>query len=539
MTRGRPTKTNICPAPLYQIVYNGYFSYLIVLWLCVIFFSFDVATILAAEEESTPSTPASEENLVLETDGVVENESPPENEPITESGSREAVESLSTELEASDATETVIGVDIPQSELLVEETVITPEAEAESPEISPVEDFDEETQPDDQQVPANEQSVDGGNESNDSEEGVVETSDTATTSEEVQGEGTVFDDTEFTLTTTDNSNRYQFGTNECVSVGNGSYYCNTVPVTDVVVDGEDAVYAAVTASGYHEIFLRSNGKVIQVTDNQFDDLGPTYDPISHTISWHRMVDGRYQIITHNIKSNRETQLTDSAENNMQPVRAGETIVWQRWIDEHWQIMLSNGDEEIQLTDNDRHNVAPHINGGYVIWNTTSLSGERQIAVYEIATGLISFINDDEGGYITNPRFVLVYDTTFDNGDVVTKGYDPETGDVTPLNKFPRIPTPDIPSPDPMGEARALLKNKQSSGREDLLETDIETVPATTTPVEVFEDTLVIEESIATTSASSLPTLVLDEFDLVVTPYAETLELETVASSTQSSDSGTD
>ena len=52
-------------------------------------------------------------------------------------------------------------------------------------------------------------------------------------------------------------NRYQFGTNECIPVGDGSFYCNDNENTEGIL--EDAVYAAVDIDGDKEIYIRKDG----------------------------------------------------------------------------------------------------------------------------------------------------------------------------------------------------------------------------------------------------------------------------------------
>lgn len=336
-------------------------------------------------------------------------------------------------------------------------------------------------------------------------------------------------------TPTDDSNRYQFGVNECVSVGDDSFYCNKESAQDTVSE-TNIVTSRVDANGDHEIYLQLEDKTHKLTDNTYEDLSPYFDVVTQTVVWHRLVDGRYQIIVYDVESEKETQITDTSSNNMQPTTANDYVVWQRWVDSNWEIILYDGKEELQISHNAAHDVAPFIRGGYVIWSVTSGNTEKTVNVYEIETGLLNTIDDASGGHITNPRFVLVYDTTYDNGDIVTKGFDPKTGEVVPLSAIPAETPTNIPTPDSTGETRALIQNKTLS-REDFSEkVDGDTATSGTstksftnsTSTEAFgtstqqqatsTNEIIPPVSMASTTDQTLP---LTDFDLIVEPYSGT------------------
>ncbi len=329
--------------------------------------------------------------------------------------------------------------------------------------------------------------------------------------------------TELYANITNDQNRYQFGAQECVSVGDGSYYCQTARGT--VPDNDEATFSLLSESGYLNIYIRIGDEVIALTDNLYNDSAPHYDPHSNTVVWHREIDGRYQIISYDLNNRQETQLTTGNENNMQPVRSGDSIVWQRWSGGVWQIVLLHQGIERQLTYSDVHQLAPYINGGYVIWHTAASANKpRQVAVYEIETGLLSTIDDPEGGRVMNPRFVLVYDTAFDNGDILTKGFDPASGEVVPLSAMPRTPPPQIPRSDPVGETRALINNKTVNNKEDQLELGLDLIASTSDNNTDNASTTINASASSTLDLSSpSPTIPLGENDLVIEPYLNVTE----------------
>ncbi|MEK7638655.1 MAG: hypothetical protein AAB388_00695 [Patescibacteria group bacterium] len=329
-------------------------------------------------------------------------------------------------------------------------------------------------------------------------------------------------------------NFYQFSRQSCVAVGDGTYHCTTK--TDPELDQNAVVYAEHGPSGNMEIFLRTaKGEIRQLTDNEYDDTAPYYDAETLTIVWQRLIDDRYQIIEYDISEAKESQLTFSRTNNMQPKVSAEGVVWQAWDNNDWEIMYFDGKYTDQLTDNITQDVTPVIEDGYILWSVLGKSAQ-EARVYSLKSGEMLSITGHEGGVIENPRFVLVYDTKFENGDIVTQGFDPVTGLSAPISAKPAEKPIDIPTPDPIGEIRALIQNK-SPHEDDLYldnsdqtpddldlnlasssnATSTDTLNLKTSQVKVIgaDETVVVgTSSIATTTPFELT-----DFDLVITKDA--------------------
>ena len=269
--------------------------------------------------------------------------------------------------------------------------------------------------------------------------------------------------------TLDDPNSISFDRSACINVGDGSFYCGAT--TGPTTPADNTLFAAPDADGDLELFLTRDGEQVQFTFNQVDDAAPHYDGISESVVWHRLVKDRYQIMSYDLDAETEVQLTDTSVNNMEPTRFGDTTVWQRWVGSNWEIMLHDGEREIQLTDNDIHDIAPSIRGDFIIW--TALHEDSQVVtIYDRTTNTFDTIDTAErGGSVANPRFILMYDTLTEQGDVVTQGYDPLTGDIIPLGALPTELPDELPDSDQTGETRALIQSKSPTGRDEHVEHD--------------------------------------------------------------------
>jgi len=321
-------------------------------------------------------------------------------------------------------------------------------------------------------------------------------------------------------------NYYQFSRQSCVAVGDGTFHCTTKERS--VIDQNTAVFSDRGVKGNMEIFMRTTrGEVVQLTDNIHDDTSPDLDAASMRVVWQRMIDSRYQIISYDLRERKETQLTFSRTNSMEPKVSRNGIVWQEWDGNDWEIMFFDGTVMSQITDNDVQDVTPTIEDGYILWSV--LGGlVPEAKVYSIETQQTMTITGHDGGAVANPRFVLVYDTKFDNGDVITQGFDPITGLATPISAKPAEQPFDIPEPDPIGEIRALLQNKSTQK-----DTKITTVPVADDsdndslnlyiPGDESDETLNLinvesdgEEGESVITAEAEPDeLILTEYDLVI------------------------
>lgn len=541
-------------ATLYSVVFDSMWVKCFATLLLAFLLMQPVALAFAQGEEAPTSDPQpSESTEVAENESTPEAAAPAEDVvPADEKGSEE-----SSELQ--EAAETIPEV---QSAVTDEVEVVTDGAS---------EQVVQETMPEDQSSDANaSDATEEVNDKNDSsvasgsstqQEETATTTDissntdqtqteTATTTEEVQNENTELEDkntveedtsvphseisqeTQATTTIEEassteavliehNSNAYEFDTKDCASVGDGAFYCSTSP-TDQEFQ-EDGVFAAPDADGDLEIFVRLNGEERQVTSDSIDESAPYYDSYSNRIVWHANINDRYQVVSYDLDSGEEDQLTSTSYNNMEPVAYQDITLWQAWINNNWEIMMHDGKTTHQLTSNTMHDVSPHMRGEYIVWQTQFADG-WQVAVYDQKTGKTEYVKSEGGVKVENPRFVLVYDTTNEAGDVQTLGYDFNNKRSFMLNSIPQDVPDELPDPDQTGETRALIQSKQSNKSSELEE--LEPIPAggtgtgtstASSTTSVPDATLDLTASSTPVTASSSPVIAAE--DIVVLPAA--------------------
>ncbi len=302
---------------------------------------------------------------------------------------------------------------------------------------------------------------------------------------------------------------FEFDTKECASVGDGAYYCSTPK--DLVDPLQDGVFALPDNDGDLEIFVRVGGSENKLTDNKVDDSAPYFDAVSKRIVWHTSIDDRYQIISYDTETTEKTLITKTSYNNMEPVASGNVTLWQAWIGNNWEIMMYDNEAVVQLTNNTQQDVSPHMREGYIVWQTQFTDGWK-VAVYDQKTKTIEYINSEGGLKVENPRFVLVYDSTNEQGDIQTVGYDLNNKQSFTLGSLPAQLPEQLPEPDQTGETRALIQNKQSSKEGDTEVIDIPLPSSGNTTSTATSSVSSLDLSVGTTSqtsATSSPTVISD------------------------------
>ena len=259
------------------------------------------------------------------------------------------------------------------------------------------------------------------------------------------------------------TSKYTFGEGDCTLVADGEFYCIATGA-ERVRPGDPRVYAERDREGDREIFYFDGVEVKRITNNNYDDFAPSFDERALRIVWQAMLNDRLQVMYHDIRTETTRQITTSRQNSSNPHIRGDIIVWQEWVDNNWEIMMTNvrggGDLEIQrLTDNVMHDMFPQVYDGLITWQREK-GRSWEVIVYDLQTGKEMAVEKNSDARYENPRFVLLFDSKHDNGDVQTIGYDLNTGEMMQLGTRSRPEpsqapiTPDSETPDALAREAA-------------------------------------------------------------------------------------
>ena len=282
-------------------------------------------------------------------------------------------------------------------------------------------------------------------------------------------------------------NKYLFGKQQCIQV-DGGFYCmqeKEATTTDLYLENEE-VFVEIDAQGDKEIYFNVGGKKEQITNNWYEDDKPVYSDGSGVIVWQALIQDRYQIMVYNVITGELRQLTSTSYNNTNPHVYGNTIVWQAWIENNWEIfstdIIQTEREIMRITNNSWDDMFPQIHEKLVTWQAF-IDGVWNVFVYNLLDKSTMCVGESDGQY-ENPRFMLIMDNKKENGDVNTIGYDAGTGKVIPLGTTPApvMPqsVPESPAQDqneavPTGGPQVSSSNSQ---REDSADGDGDDDPAT-------------------------------------------------------------
>ena len=268
--------------------------------------------------------------------------------------------------------------------------------------------------------------------------------------------------------------KYVFGEGDCTLVSDGEFYCVAEGPERQQMMGDPRVYSEKDREGDKEIFYFDGVEIQRITNNSYDDFAPMFDEETLRIVWQSMLNDRLQIMVHEIPTNTTRQITTSRQNSSNPSIAGDTVVWQEWVETNWEVMMtdvnnSGAEFEIeQLTDNAVHDMFPAAYDDLITWQSERGSS-WEVIVYDLRTQQKHSLEKDEDTKYENPRFVLLFDSKHENGDVETIGYDLDTGEMMELGTKPApIPLEPLTPKDETPEAVVREVSNESQVR---IETD--------------------------------------------------------------------
>lgn len=101
------------------------------------------------------------------------------------------------------------------------------------------------------------------------------------------------------------------------------------------------------------------------------------------IVWAGDINGAGQIYLYHIPTERLVQITSSSTNLKPNVSKNGQVVWERWIDESWQVFFFDGVKVSQLTSGDL-SINPDIDDDFISYGRRDISGTWRSVVYSIS-----------------------------------------------------------------------------------------------------------------------------------------------------------
>ncbi len=112
-----------------------------------------------------------------------------------------------------------------------------------------------------------------------------------------------------------------------------------------------------------EIFLRTPGKKLQVSNNNYDDLQPSV--FENRVAWVGKHDDNYDLFYWD--GQHLNKLTDSDGDDLTPSLDHGAIAWTEWDGEDFEIMYWAGGQNIYITDDNEDDIGPILKDGSIVW----------------------------------------------------------------------------------------------------------------------------------------------------------------------------
>ncbi|OGC49979.1 hypothetical protein A2716_02910 [candidate division WWE3 bacterium RIFCSPHIGHO2_01_FULL_40_23] len=228
------------------------------------------------------------------------------------------------------------------------------------------------------------------------------------------------------------------------------------------------------------------------------------------ITYVKDINGPGQIFLYNIPSQTTVQVTNFSSNQKPKVSKEGVVVWEKWIDDTWQIFVFDGTSISQITTGDPA-INPEIEGNNIVFaRKDKLTGEWRAEWYSLITGELRSIG--RGLSAKFPRFengslVLGINTEASESDIPLSDGSESTESAIPtlppeIEELIRDIEISTPSASPVETSEAPETVTEEEIRNELEEVPVLTEPegagAGTTETPVISESSVDESSSPTT-----------------------------------------
>jgi hypothetical protein len=200
----------------------------------------------------------------------------------------------------------------------------------------------------------------------------------------------------------DVKNSLNFLDEHCTLLSERELYC-VMPEEDgsrgEIISFSD-VQSRVMPEGNREIILQRGEVMMNISSNGDENVNPSYSKESGIVVWQRLIGDRWQISVHNLVTGSEFNLTNTTYNNVNPHIYMNTVVWQGWMDESWDIFSTtidrytdNGEMEIKRITADKYqNTNPEVFGSVVMWQSY-INNTWQVFIHDLGYGLTTQVSE--------------------------------------------------------------------------------------------------------------------------------------------------
>lgn len=168
-----------------------------------------------------------------------------------------------------------------------------------------------------------------------------------------------------------------------------------------------------TVAGYQQIYYNYQGHQVFLTGAAYSHLHPVVS--GELVAWQGQIGGAGQIFIFDVLTGVLTQVT-SAGTNQNPFIYKNTVTWESWIDDRWQIFYYDGFQVTQITSDPNPSVRSSSDGQQIIYaEQFPLTATWQTRAYNIATGLTTTVKEGDEFSTAYPKFMA--DGTIKTGNL--------------------------------------------------------------------------------------------------------------------------
>jgi beta propeller repeat protein len=158
--------------------------------------------------------------------------------------------------------------------------------------------------------------------------------------------------------------------------------------------------AVESVEGYQQIYYRYNGQKVFLTGANYSHIKPVAS--GEYVAWEGLNSGAGQIYIYNVLTDALTQVT-SASTNQNPAIYQNTVAWESWQDNSWQIFYYDGFSVKQISADGVPSVRPSIQGHQIIYAEQFSDGWASLS-YDLTTGQYTVIKTGDEASTAYPHF---------------------------------------------------------------------------------------------------------------------------------------